>query len=194
MGFEIDAWYGVRVSMMRSANHLGRGGTAISLCRRCRQNVLEQWSPQLREDDRVALKPPSARVIKTDLRSSGEANLTPPRCKSGRGPRSTAANHVGRDSHQRGNRHLDSLVTQSRCPHRVRAPRFVACSVWRVLLWRVLRAERENAPIRRSLQKPYLIRAFVAEGKGFEPLVTRRPQRLSRPPHSSALATFRRRG
>lgn len=32
-----------------------------------------------------------------------------------------------------------------------------------------------------------------AEGKGFEPLVTRRPQRLSRPPHSSALATFRSR-
>jgi hypothetical protein len=32
-----------------------------------------------------------------------------------------------------------------------------------------------------------------AEGVGFEPTVTRRPQRLSRPPHSSALATFRRR-
>jgi hypothetical protein len=31
----------------------------------------------------------------------------------------------------------------------------------------------------------------VAEGMGFEPMVTRRPQRLSRPPHSSALATFR---
>ena len=34
----------------------------------------------------------------------------------------------------------------------------------------------------------------LAEGEGFEPSVTRRPQRLSRPPHSSALATFRRRG
>ena len=37
-------------------------------------------------------------------------------------------------------------------------------------------------------------RPLVAEGVGFEPTVTRRPQRLSRPPHSSALATFRRRG
>ena len=35
---------------------------------------------------------------------------------------------------------------------------------------------------------------ILAEGMGFEPMVTRRPQRLSRPPHSSALATFRRRG
>ena len=35
--------------------------------------------------------------------------------------------------------------------------------------------------------------SFLAEGMGFEPMVTRRPQRLSRPPHSSALATFRRR-
>ena len=33
---------------------------------------------------------------------------------------------------------------------------------------------------------------LVAESEGFEPSVTRRPQRLSRPPHSSALATFRR--
>ena len=33
--------------------------------------------------------------------------------------------------------------------------------------------------------------ALVAESEGFEPSVTRRPQRLSRPPHSSALATFR---
>lgn len=32
---------------------------------------------------------------------------------------------------------------------------------------------------------------LVAESEGFEPSVTRRPQRLSRPPHSSALATFR---
>jgi GTP 3',8-cyclase len=31
----------------------------------------------------------------------------------------------------------------------------------------------------------------AAEGMGFEPMETRRPQRLSRPPHSSALATFR---
>ena len=35
---------------------------------------------------------------------------------------------------------------------------------------------------------------LLAEGEGFEPSVTRRPQRLSRPPHSSALATFRGRG
>ena len=35
---------------------------------------------------------------------------------------------------------------------------------------------------------------FVAEGKGFEPLESRNPQRLSRPSHSSALATFRGRG
>jgi site-specific DNA recombinase len=35
---------------------------------------------------------------------------------------------------------------------------------------------------------------LLAEGEGFEPSVTRRLQRLSRPPHSSALATFRRRG
>ena len=34
---------------------------------------------------------------------------------------------------------------------------------------------------------------YLAEGVGFEPTVTRRPQRLSRPSHSSALATFRRR-
>jgi hypothetical protein len=33
----------------------------------------------------------------------------------------------------------------------------------------------------------------MAESVGFEPTVTRRPQRLSRPPHSSALATLRRR-
>jgi site-specific DNA recombinase len=33
----------------------------------------------------------------------------------------------------------------------------------------------------------------LAESVGFEPTVTRRPQRLSRPPHSSALATLRRR-
>ena len=32
---------------------------------------------------------------------------------------------------------------------------------------------------------------LLAEGEGFEPSVTRRLQRLSRPPHSSALATFR---
>ncbi len=32
---------------------------------------------------------------------------------------------------------------------------------------------------------------LVAESEGFEPSVTRRPQRLSRPPHSSALATLR---
>src|SRR5918993_4483622 len=31
----------------------------------------------------------------------------------------------------------------------------------------------------------------VAEGVGFEPTETRRPQRLSRPSHSSALAAFR---
>jgi hypothetical protein len=31
----------------------------------------------------------------------------------------------------------------------------------------------------------------MAEGKGFEPLESRNPQRLSRPSHSSALATFR---
>ena len=43
-----------------------------------------------------------------------------------------------------------------------------------------------------SLGKRTLTWDLVAEGKGFEPLVTRRPQRLSRPPHSSALATFRR--
>ena len=43
-------------------------------------------------------------------------------------------------------------------------------------------------------QRPPDRRAVVmAEGMGFEPMVTRRPQRLSRPPHSSALATFRRR-
>ena len=35
---------------------------------------------------------------------------------------------------------------------------------------------------------------LLAEGEGFEPSVTRRLQRLSRPPHSSALATFRGRG
>ncbi len=35
--------------------------------------------------------------------------------------------------------------------------------------------------------------AIAAEGVGFEPTVTRGPQRLSRPPHSSALATLRRR-
>ena len=35
------------------------------------------------------------------------------------------------------------------------------------------------------------VRDQGAEGMGFEPMVTRRPQRLSRPPHSSALATFR---
>src|SRR5262245_5978039 len=31
----------------------------------------------------------------------------------------------------------------------------------------------------------------VAEGVGFEPTVTQGPQRLSRPPHSSVLATLR---
>ena len=32
----------------------------------------------------------------------------------------------------------------------------------------------------------------LAEGVGFEPTEARRPQRLSRPSHSSALASFRR--
>jgi len=36
------------------------------------------------------------------------------------------------------------------------------------------------------------VRDLVAEAVGFEPTVTRRPQRLSRPSHSSALARFRR--
>ncbi len=39
------------------------------------------------------------------------------------------------------------------------------------------------------LSRPSL-RRRLAEGVGFEPTVTRRPQRFSRPPHSSALATF----
>ena len=37
------------------------------------------------------------------------------------------------------------------------------------------------------------IKALLAEGVGFEPTETRRPQRLSRPSHSSTLASFRRR-
>ena len=38
---------------------------------------------------------------------------------------------------------------------------------------------------------PHGAPVLVAESEGFEPSVTRRPQRLSRPPHSSALATLR---
>ena len=42
-------------------------------------------------------------------------------------------------------------------------------------------------------QRPF-VTVELAESMGFEPMVTRRPQRLSRPPHSSALATLRCRG
>ena len=64
-----------------------------------------------------------------------------------------------------------------------------------------IEAEERARVCRRKEKGPNLLaRAFpelcskqqlLAEGEGFEPSVTRRLQRLSRPPHSSALATFR---
>src|SRR4051795_12715113 len=58
------------------------------------------------------------------------------------------------------------------------------------------RRARAGSPARRPAPPglavtPATTKPLLAEGVGFEPTEARRPQRLSRPSHSSALASFR---